>query len=61
MKVNKQIKVKFSYNEDLVEVMRGFNGYYRYKEKAWYFPASKLSDLREELTRRMYTVRVITE
>lgn len=56
IKFNKQIKVKFHYNEDLVEIMRDFDGYWNRKEKAWFFPAYKKSELRDELTKRMYEV-----
>lgn len=59
IKFKNQIKVKFHYNEDLVEIMRDFNGYYNKKEKAWFLHAYKKSELRDELVRRMYDVIIL--
>ncbi|MFW6130047.1 MAG: hypothetical protein ACOC56_02610 [Atribacterota bacterium] len=51
--------VKFHYNEDLVEIMRDFNGFWNKKQKAWFLPAYKKSELRDELVRRMYNVVIL--
>jgi len=59
IKINNQIKVKFHYNEDLVEIMNDFGGYWNKKERAWFFPAYKKSELRDELVRRMYDVVIL--
>jgi hypothetical protein len=59
IKINRQIKVKFRYNEDLVEIMQSFGGYWNRKERAWFFPAYKKSELKDELTRRMYDVVIL--
>jgi len=59
-KEGKQIKVNFSYNSDLVEIMRSHNGYFFRKEKAWCFPMFKLDIIRDELIKKMYQVKVTT-
>jgi len=57
-KEEKQIKINFSYNLDLVEIMRNYNGYFFRKEKAWCFPIHKYQDIKDELTKKMYSVEV---
>jgi len=57
-KEGKRIKINFSYNPDLVEIMRDHKGYYIRKEKTWVFPAEKLHEIRDELVRKMYSVRI---
>ena len=59
-KDDKKIKVKFIYNDELVDIMRSFDGWFFRKEKAWIFPATKVSDLREELVKNKYGVDIIT-
>ena len=56
-KEEKQIKINFSYNLDLVEIMRKHKGYFFRKEKAWCFPIHKLDEIRDELTHKMYNVQ----
>jgi len=56
-----RIKVHFMYNTDLVDIMRDHSGYFFAKEKAWVFPASKFEELRSELIKRMYEVKIIKE
>ena len=56
-KEEKQIKINFSYNTDIVDIMREHNGYFFRKEKAWCFPIRKLDEIRDELAKKMYTVQ----
>ena len=56
-----QIKLNFIYNTDLVDIMHDHKGWFFYKEKAWVFPASKLGELRDELKRKMYIVKIIKD
>ena len=56
-KEEKQIKINFSYNTDLVDIMREHKGYFFRKEKAWCFPIHKLDEIRDELTHKMYNVQ----
>jgi len=58
---NKQIKVNFTYNIDLVEIMRKHNGYFFRKEKAWCFPKYKSDDIKKELQENKYTIKIKKE
>jgi len=60
-KEGKRIKINFSYNSDLVDIMRDHNGYYFRKEKAWIFPVEKLYTIKDELTQKMYSVKIISD
>ena len=60
-KSHNKIKVKFMYNDDLLDIMREFKGWYIKKDKAWVFPLHKLSDLRDRLVHEMYKVDIATE
>lgn len=60
-KSHNKIKVKFLYNDDLIDIMREFQGWYFKKEKAWIFPLHKLSDIRDKLIHEMYKVDILTE
>jgi len=55
----KKMKVKFRYNTDLVEIMQDFNGWFIRAEKAWQFPSSKFTTIRDTLKQKMYNVNVI--
>ena len=60
-KTNKKIKVKFIYNVDLLDVMREHKGWWNKKEKAWIFSLHKLPALQDNLSSKMYRIRIITE
>jgi len=62
-KEEKQIKVSFSFNTDLVETMREIKedfgrGFYYKKEKSWIFPKEMLSPVRDILVKKMYNVEI---
>ena len=54
----KLIKVYFTYNSDLVEIMQIHKGWWHGKEKSWSFPLFKLKEIRDELEQKMYQVSV---
>lgn len=54
----KRIRIFFSYNSDLVEIMQSHNGRWHPKEKCWSFPLNKLQEIRDELTQKMYQTSV---
>lgn len=60
-KVGNKIKVNFSYNSDLVDIMREHHGYFYRKEKAWVFSSTKQQELSNILTKKLYTVTVVKE
>jgi len=59
-KYHNKIKVKFMFNTDLLDIMREYQGWYFKKERAWIFPLSKLSKLRDRLVKEMYNVDIIS-
>ena len=54
-----KIKLTFHYNTDLVEIMNNFGGWYIKSERAWQFPSSILSIIRDTLKKKMYNVQFI--
>lgn len=57
---DKILRIYFSYNTDLIEVMRDFDGWWNPKEKYWQFPVNKFQDIYDELKNRMYKVDLQT-
>jgi len=60
-KDGRHIDVKFSYNTDLVDIMRDLNGIWVYKRMCWMFPASMKSKLVEELKKNGYRVNILQD
>lgn len=58
-KADSKIKINFTYNDELVDIMRGHHGYFFKKEKAWIFPANKQSELYNVLTDKHYNVEFV--
>jgi len=52
----KKFRVYFSYNEDLVDIMREFDGWYNRREKYWQFPIYKFQELYDKLKDSLYKV-----
>lgn len=61
LKRERSIKVKFRYNEDIIDIMRDYNGWYFKHDKSWVFPLDKLSEIRDELIHNMYKVEIKKE
>lgn len=59
-KEGNKIKVNFSYDTDLVDIMRSHKGYFYRGEKAWVFPSHKYDAIRSELKSKHYDVRFVT-
>jgi len=57
-KGDKIIRINFTFNSDLVDIMRKYKGWFFRKEKAWQFPRSKFSTIYDELTSKGYNVHV---
>jgi len=57
-KGEKNIRVHFMYNTDLVEIMQENRGWWFRKEKCWQFPLWKLEPLYDELTSKLYKVEI---
>jgi hypothetical protein len=55
-----KLKLHFTYNEDIIDVMRAHKGYWYRKDKSWVFPESKRTDLYDELTGKGYNVEYLT-
>jgi len=60
-KGEKSFKVHFMYNTDLVDIMNDHDGWWNRKERCWQFPNHKFDRLYDELTDKMYRVRIIKE
>lgn len=60
-KTERSLRVSFSYNSDLVDIMREEDGLWHRKDKNWIFPLSKLSQIREALVSKKYRVKIISE
>jgi len=60
-KGEKSFKVHFMYNTDLVDIMNDNNGWWYRKERCWVFPNNKFDSLYDELTKKMYKVRITRE
>jgi len=58
-KGEKKFLVHFMWNDDLVDIMREHNGWWNKKERAWQFPNYKFDELYDELTKKMYKVRIM--
>ena len=58
VKVGKQVKVYFSYNQDLVDIMRKNEGWWWHKEKCWSFPVGQTSELYDQLKKEGYNVQI---
>lgn len=57
----KHLNIWFSYNEDLVEIMKELNGWYISKTQMWMFPAYRLSEIRDLLISKKYRVTIVSE
>jgi len=57
-KGERNIKVHFIYNTDLIDIMRENRGWWFKKEKCWQFPLWKLEPLYDELTAKRYNVEI---
>jgi len=60
-KNERSISISFSYNQDLVDIMREENGLWHRKTKAWIFPLTKLSYISDILISQRYKVRIISD
>jgi len=60
-KEGRHINVYFSYNEDLVEIMRDMDGWWIYKKMCWMFPASKKSEIIDKLKECKYKVNILPD
>jgi len=60
-KEGNHINVSFSYNEDLVDIMREQGGWYRYKQMSWMFPASRKSEIIDVLKEHLYRVTLLPD
>lgn len=49
--------VKFHYNDDLVDIMRDFNGWYTPRNQTWKFPITKYEPLKSHLKKKYYEVK----
>ena len=58
-KDGKHINVFFSYNEDLVRLMKENRGWWSPKKKCWIFPLYKRSDIIEVLKSNLYKVQLL--
>lgn len=47
--MGQNIKVKFSFDRNLVKTMKLFQGRYNKKDKTWWIQKAKIKDLKEEL------------
>jgi len=56
-KDEKKFRVSFyPYNEDLVEIMQEFSGWYNPREKYWQFPNYKFREVYDKLKDSLYKV-----
>ena len=55
-KDDKKIRIYFSYNSDLVEIMQEFKGWYNPKERYWQFPIYKFQEIYDRLKESLYKV-----
>jgi hypothetical protein len=55
-----KLKLHFTYNEDIIDVMRAHKGYWYRKDKSWVFPETKRTELYNELTDKGYSVNYLT-
>jgi len=60
-KEGRHINVSFSYNSDLVDIMKENNGWYIYKKMCWMFPASRKSEIIDILKENKYRVTILPE
>jgi len=60
-KEGNHLNVSFSYNKDLVDIMRELEGWWMNKKKCWMFPTSMLSRVREKLVSEGYKVNILKE
>jgi len=60
-KTERSLRVSFSYNSDLVDIMHEEKGLWHRKDKTWIFPLGMLSQIREALISKKYKVRIISE
>lgn len=60
-KTQRSLRVSFSYNSDLVDIMREEDGLWHRKDKTWIFPLSRLSQIREALISKKYKVKIVSE
>lgn len=60
-KTQRSLRVSFSYNSDLVDIMREEDGLWHRKDKNWIFPLTKLSQIREALVSKKYKIKIISE
>jgi len=55
-----KLKLHFTYNEDIIDVMRAHKGYWFRKDKSWVFPETKRTELYNELTDKGYNINYLT-
>ncbi|GAH45483.1 unnamed protein product [marine sediment metagenome] len=58
-KGERNIKVHFIYNTDLIDIMRSHRGWWFKGEKCWQLPLWKLEPLYDELTDKHYKVEIV--
>ena len=61
VKIGKQVKVYFSYNPDLVQIMRRNGGWWWHKDKCWSFPVGQTSEIYDQLREEGYLVDIKSE
>ena len=54
----KRIMVHFSYNNDLIDIMREHKGWWFRKEKGWQFPLWKLEQITDDLKSKKYNINI---
>jgi hypothetical protein len=60
-KGKKSFKVYFTYNPDLVDIMKDHDGWYFKKQKAWTFPNKRFRKVYDDLKEEGYKVNISTE
>jgi len=57
-KGEKIIRLNFTYNADLVDIMHSHNGWFFRKEKSWQFPIGKFEEVYDHLKKEKYSVNI---
>ena len=60
-KEGKHINVSFTYNSDLVDLMRELGGWYIYKKMCWMFPATRKQEVIDKIKDERYRVTVLED
>lgn len=57
-KGEKIVLVHFTYNTDIIDIMRQHRGWWNRKEKAWQFPVSKFQELYDNIKQNHYATEI---